>query len=135
EACLDFALGLGVERRGGLVEDQDPRRLQDHPGNGDPLLLAAGKLEAAFADHRLVAVRQCGNEIVDMGSPGRCLDLVRAGAGPARNATAPRRTARAGAAGRSWASGRIFSSDIICSRSVSDCLMLRYTMPRKLSGV
>ena len=28
EARLDFALGLGIERRGRLVEDQDPRRLQ-----------------------------------------------------------------------------------------------------------
>ncbi len=42
EARLDLALGLGVERRGRLVENQDPRRLQDDPGDRDALLLAAG---------------------------------------------------------------------------------------------
>ncbi len=41
ERLLDRRLRLGVERRGGFVEHQDRRVLQDHPGDGDALALAA----------------------------------------------------------------------------------------------
>ena len=58
ERRLDFALGVDVERRGRLVEDQDRRRLQDGAGDGDALLLAAGELQAALADLGGVAVGQ-----------------------------------------------------------------------------
>src|SRR6478735_5985032 len=37
EGGLDEPLRDGVERRRGLVEDQDPRVLQQHPGDRDPL--------------------------------------------------------------------------------------------------
>jgi len=37
-----LALGVAVERGGGLVEQQDRRRLEDGARNGDALLLAAG---------------------------------------------------------------------------------------------
>src|SRR6516162_494752 len=67
EARLDLALGLGVERRGRLIEDQNLWRLQNHPGDCHALLLAAGQFETALADHRSVAVRQSHDEIVDMG--------------------------------------------------------------------
>ena len=56
ERLLDDALALGVERAGGLVENQDDRVLQDGPGNGDALALPAGELDAALADHRAVAL-------------------------------------------------------------------------------
>ena len=36
--------GGGVERRGGLVEDQDPRVGGEHRTDGDPLLLTAREL-------------------------------------------------------------------------------------------
>ena len=55
ERLLDRRLDLRIERRGGLVEDQDRRVLQDHPGDGDPLALAAGELDAALADVGVVA--------------------------------------------------------------------------------
>ena len=42
ELGLDQLLGFGIERRGRLVEDQDPRVLEDRARNRDPLLLAAG---------------------------------------------------------------------------------------------
>src|SRR6185437_6632504 len=80
QAGLDLALGLGVERRGRLVADEDARLLEDDAGDGDALLLAAGELEAALADRRLVAVRQGGDEIADAGEARRLLDLVRRGA-------------------------------------------------------
>ena len=47
-----------VERRGGLVEDQDRRALEDGAGDGDALLLAARQLETALADRRVVALGQ-----------------------------------------------------------------------------
>ena len=75
ERVLDFALGVAVERGGRLVEQQDRRRLQDGAGDGDALLLAAGKLQAALADLGLVAVRRHADEIVDLGEPRRLLDL------------------------------------------------------------
>ena len=37
-------LGAGVERRGGLVEQQDLGVHDQHRGDGDPLLLSAGEL-------------------------------------------------------------------------------------------
>jgi hypothetical protein len=77
---LNGALGLGVERGGGLVEDQDRRVLEDGAGDGDALLLAAGELEAALADHRVIAARQGGDEVVDAGGAGGGLDLAACGA-------------------------------------------------------
>ena len=41
QGILNVLLGLGIERRGGLVEDQDRRSLQDGAGYGDALLFAA----------------------------------------------------------------------------------------------
>jgi hypothetical protein len=46
-----MALLVGrIQRRGGLVEDQDRRVLQQRAGDGHALLLAAGELQAALAD-------------------------------------------------------------------------------------
>ena len=63
ERRLDLALGVDVERRGRLVEDQDRRRLEDGAGDGDALLLAAGEFQAALADLGLVAVGQRLDEV------------------------------------------------------------------------
>jgi hypothetical protein len=38
---LDHGLGLGIERTGGLVEDEDARLRQQGAGNGKPLALPA----------------------------------------------------------------------------------------------
>ena len=69
ERVLDFLLGVAVERRGRLVEQQDRRRLQDGAGDGDALLLAAGELQAALADLGLVALRRQADEAVDLREP------------------------------------------------------------------
>src|ERR1700712_4397541 len=61
---LDLLLGMGVERAGRLVEDQDSRILQDRAGNGDALLLASRQFQAAFADPCVVPVRQAHDEVV-----------------------------------------------------------------------
>src|SRR5688572_11453977 len=51
---LDRELDLAVERRSGLVEDQDRSILQNNPGERDALPLPAGELPAALADVRVV---------------------------------------------------------------------------------
>ena len=59
QRLLDGALGLGVEGRGGFVEDEDRRVLDEHAGDGEALLLAAGELDAALADDGVEAVLAC----------------------------------------------------------------------------
>jgi hypothetical protein len=56
QRLLDVALGLGVQRRGGLVEDQDRRVLEHGPGDGDALPLPAGQQHAAIADQGVEAL-------------------------------------------------------------------------------
>ena len=50
QRLLDLRLGRRVERAGRLVEDQDRRVLQQRPGDGEALALAARKRDAALAD-------------------------------------------------------------------------------------
>ena len=59
---LDVALGLGIEGRSGLVEDQDRRILQNGTGDGQSLALTARQLDAVFADHGVQTIRQRINE-------------------------------------------------------------------------
>ena len=56
ERLVDERLGLGVERRRGLVQDQDVRVLEQGARDGDALLLPAGQLRAAAADLGFEAV-------------------------------------------------------------------------------
>jgi hypothetical protein len=57
QRLLDQTLGLGVDRRGRLVQDQDRRVLQERPRDREPLLLAARQPHAPLADHRVVPAR------------------------------------------------------------------------------
>ena len=59
-----------------LVEDHDGRVLQQHAGDGEPLLLAARQPVAALADDGVVAVGQRGDDVVDLRGPARRVDLV-----------------------------------------------------------
>ena len=74
---LDFLLRMGIQRRGGFVEQQDAGLFENGPGNGDPLLFAAGQLQAPFTDHGLVTVRLVHDEIMDAGQLGRFLHFRR----------------------------------------------------------
>jgi hypothetical protein len=52
---LDVPFGFGVERRSGLVEDEDRCVLEQRPGNGQALALAAGEQHAVFTDQGVEA--------------------------------------------------------------------------------
>ena len=76
QRLLHQPLGLVVERGGGLVEDEDGRVLEDGAGDGHALSLATGEPRTAIADDRLVAVRQLADEVVGVGRPCGCLQLL-----------------------------------------------------------
>src|SRR5215470_2332083 len=67
---LDDALGLVVERAGGLVEDEDAWIGDERPGDRQPLPLTAGERGAALADDGIVALRQLQDEV--MSARERC---------------------------------------------------------------
>ena len=62
---LDEPLADGVERGRGLVEDEDPRVLEEHARDRHALLLAARELVAALPHHGLVPLGQLADPIVD----------------------------------------------------------------------
>ena len=82
QRLLHERLVLGVEVAGGLVEDDDRRVLQQHPGDGQPLLLAARQAVAPLADDRVVALGQAGDHVVDLGGPAGRLQLGVGGVRP-----------------------------------------------------
>ena len=73
---LDLALGGGVDRRGGVVEDQDARVGEERAGDRDPLALAAAEGQAALAHAGVVAVRELGDELRGLRARGGQLDLL-----------------------------------------------------------
>ncbi len=79
---MDLFLGVGVDRGGGLVEDEDARIVQDRPRDADTLAFSAAKGLAAFADLRVVAIGFLDNEIVRVGCFGRRHDVLPCRAGP-----------------------------------------------------
>ena len=88
ELFLDRRLDLGIERRCRLVEDQDRRVLQDHPGERDALPLAARQFDAALADMRIergapVPIFEPFDEFERVGPARRVNDLGLARLGPA----------------------------------------------------
>ena len=80
-ASLHLALGFGIERGGGFVEQDDRRILDQRARDRDALALAAGQLQAVLADRRVVAEREAHDEVVGVGrfGGGDDLGLARAG--------------------------------------------------------
>src|SRR6185437_10108170 len=64
QAFLNQRLGFRVQAGRGLVENQDARVGQNCAGDGYALLLASGKLYAAFADQSVVLVAEIFGEFV-----------------------------------------------------------------------
>ena len=71
ERALDERLRLGVERRSGLVEQEEPRLAQQAAGDGEPLPLAAREALSALANLQGDMGRY-GEIWGDMGRYGRC---------------------------------------------------------------
>ena len=83
QSRLDVHLALTVQRRGGLVEDQQVGVLEHGPGDRDPLALPAGQLHAPLADGRVVARGQPGDELVGAGLHRRLVHELGRGTGTA----------------------------------------------------
>ncbi len=81
ERLLHRRLGLRVEVRGGLVEHDDVRRLEQETGQRDALLLAAGEAIAAVADERVETVRKGLDQWQDLGVAERLEQLGVGGVG------------------------------------------------------
>ena len=81
QRVLDQPLRFGVERRRGLVQDQDRRVLEQRAGDRQALALPARQPLPALADRRPVAVRKRRDEVVGMSGARGGLDL--GGARPA----------------------------------------------------
>ena len=60
QAGLDLGLGVDVDVRRRLVEDEDARVRDERARERDELALAGRELDAALADRRVVAVLQAG---------------------------------------------------------------------------
>src|SRR5690349_2780415 len=75
ELRLDRLFGARIERRGGLVEDQNSWILEQRARDRYALLFAARELESALTYHRLVARRQPDDEVVDVRRARRFVHL------------------------------------------------------------
>jgi len=78
QRVLHDTLALRVKRARRLVQKKDLRVLHDGAGNRNALLLTARKLDAALAEHRVVALGQSLDERVGVRRAGRLLDLLHA---------------------------------------------------------
>ena len=70
EGGVDRLLGLHVEVRGALVEDQDPGPAIERPREQHPLLLATGERRTHVPDQALVAHRHAFDVGSDLGERG-----------------------------------------------------------------
>ena len=82
QCLLNQQLGLGVDGRGRLVEDQNGCILQHGPRDGESLPLAAGELHAPLADQRVISLGKLLDELLGVGDPRRLdhLAIGRSGA-------------------------------------------------------
>ena len=67
DRLLHGALQFRIEGRGGFIEQDDGRVLDQRARDGDALALAAGQLQAVLADRGVVARREAFDEIVGVG--------------------------------------------------------------------
>ena len=72
---------MGIQGGGGFVEDEHRRVLQQYPGDGYALFLAAGELQPALAYLGIQPLRQTPDEVFQLGHAQRLPDLLFAGAG------------------------------------------------------
>ena len=73
QRLLHHLLALIVQRRSGLIKNEDRRVFQKGSCNGKTLLLASGKFHAALSNVRTIVFRHFHNKIMGIGKL-RCLD-------------------------------------------------------------
>ncbi len=92
-------LGVGVERRGGLVQQQHARPAHQRARDGQPLLLPAAQRDALFAAVGLVPVGERADEVMLRSSSSTttttCQASPQVSISPARRANSRRRGAQA----------------------------------------
>ena len=89
ERGLDNVLGLGVQRIGGLIQNQNRSIADQRARDGETLALAAGKGHTLFADDGVEATRFFEDEIKRMGMFGGGFNVRIGRAGPAEFDVAP----------------------------------------------
>ncbi len=73
---LNLEFRFGIQRRCGLVENEDGSILEQRPGYGDPLSLPAGEFYPPFPDYRIVAQGQLFDEPMGIGRIGGRHDFL-----------------------------------------------------------
>jgi hypothetical protein len=81
QAAQQRRLGIGIEERGGFVQQQHLRVAQQQAGQADAAGFATGQAEAAFADHRVQPLRQALCELQHLRGLGHRAQPRIAGAG------------------------------------------------------
>ena len=64
---LDQHLGTGIDRRRGLVQNQNAGIGQERPGNGHQLLLALRNVRGIVVDYGVIAVGQGLDKVIHIG--------------------------------------------------------------------
>ena len=76
---LDFGLGDGIQGGGCLVQNQNGRIFQEDPGDGHPLLLAAGQEGPPFAHIGVKPIGHSQDVVINFRLPGRLVHLFLCG--------------------------------------------------------
>ncbi len=75
QRVLDLLLGVGIQRRCRLVQQQDRRVLQQGARDAHTLFLASGQFQPTLSHLGVIAFGQTQDEIVDLGILSGLLDL------------------------------------------------------------
>ena len=76
QGLLDDAFTFRVKGTCCFVKDQDTGVLEDGPGNGNALALAAGNIDAPVTKLCIIALRQLLDELIGICGFSRCNDFI-----------------------------------------------------------
>ena len=76
QTVLDPSLAFVVQGTGCFIKNKNRWILQEDPGNGNTLLLAAGKSGTAFTDKGIILIGQLHDEVMDIGTFGSCNNFI-----------------------------------------------------------
>ena len=76
ERFLHEFLGLGIERRGRFIEDEDRRVLEDSPRDREPLTLTTGETASSVTDDRFIPFGHVDDELMGIGDTRGLLDRL-----------------------------------------------------------